>query len=343
MSTGRMGWSMLLGSSLLALSAAGCNDNGRPMSADMLPAGQPTATAGSMAASVAGNTTQTAGSAGTSLAAGASAASAGTSGSVVAGSAAAGSGATAGGSAAGTGGDTAGTTAGASGGGAAGSAGGAGSSVTPMHEDLGKGDGRDVVLMGDSWMSNTLALTGTGGGISPSLRRLSGQPYRNYAVQGVMLLSADLFGPAIPTQWDSAKRAGSDIKTVVMTGGGNDVIQNPGLQADCEMNGEQCKQFRMQIVAALDKLWTQMADDGVEDIIYVRYAASAGSGSMMPPMDPPAPPAICTSGKVRCHSLDTTALVNGELAGDGIHPLASANDRIAQALVDMMAAKGIRR
>jgi hypothetical protein len=96
----------------------------------------------------------------------------------------------------------------------------------PMHADLGKGDGSDVVLIGDSWMSNTLQLEGTGGGISPALIKVSGQRYRNYAVQGVMLLSFSTFGPAIPSQWDAAVRANSKIKTVVMTAGGNDIIQS---------------------------------------------------------------------------------------------------------------------
>ena len=60
-------------------------------------------------------------------------------------------------------------------------------------------------------------------------------------------------------------------------------------------------------------------------------------------MPAPMVPSICLSGKVRCHSLDTTALVNGEIAGDGIHPLFSANDRMAEAIVDMMEAEGMRR
>jgi hypothetical protein len=48
-----------------------------------------------------------------------------------------------------------------------------------MHEDLGKGDGADVVTIGDSWMSNTL---GTGNAIEGALSRLTRQPYRNYGV-----------------------------------------------------------------------------------------------------------------------------------------------------------------
>jgi hypothetical protein len=192
-------------------------------------------------------------------------------------------------------------------------------------------------------MSNTLQIEGTGGGISASLQRLSGKPYRNYAVQGVMLLSADAFGPAIPTQWDQAKRADPDIKTVIMTGAGNDVIQNPGLQTDCMNDGEQCKEFRAKVFAALDKLWSQMADDGVKDIIYVQYAASAGNNMPTNNQSASMPIPACTTGKVRCHSQPTTDLVMDDLAGDGIHPVRAANDRVAKALLDKMKTEGMRR
>jgi hypothetical protein len=32
-----------------------------------------------------------------------------------------------------------------------------------------------------------------------------------------------------------------------------------------------------------------------------------------------------------------------QIAGDGIHPLSSANERVAQAIVDLMAKEGMRR
>jgi len=219
--------------------------------------------------------------------------------------------------------------------------------TTPAtHEDLGMGDGRDVVLLGDSWMSNTLQIEGTGGGIAPSLIQVSGQPYTNYGVQGVMLLMADTFGPAIPTQYESAKQFQPGIKTVVMTGGGNDVIQNPTLQASCMMNGPECKQLGKDIVAALDKLWSEMSDDGVQDVIYIQYskAASSGGSSMTDAGPPPDPPQICLKGPIRCHSVATTDLVTAnDLAADGIHPLVTANQQIAQRVFDLMTKEGMRR
>jgi hypothetical protein len=226
--------------------------------------------------------------------------------------------------------------------GSAGSAGAGGAPATETHEDLGKGDGSDVVELGDSYMSNTLQIEGTGGGIVPSLAQASGQRYRNYAVQGTMLLMDDSFGPAIPTQWDDAVRQNPKIRTVIMTGGGNDIIQSDALKASCMMGGDDCKKLLMDESAAFNTLWTKMAEAGVKDIIHVGYATDTGT------VDPSilgsaTTPEICMSGKIRCHDLDTTALIMKQLAGDGIHPLQGANDRVAKAIVDLMEKEGIRR
>ena len=56
----------------------------------------------------------------------------------------------------------------------------------PPRADLGKGDGTDVINIGDSWM--LLSTTG----IELSLVRLSMQPYREYAVPGTELLNVTI-------------------------------------------------------------------------------------------------------------------------------------------------------
>jgi hypothetical protein len=212
------------------------------------------------------------------------------------------------------------------------------------HADLGKGDGSDVVLLGDSWMSNTLQVEGTGGGISPALIAVAGLPYRNYAVQGVMMLMADTFGAAIPTQYTTAKQINPKILTVVMTGGGNDIIQNPTLQSDCQMGGAMCKQVLDQIGQALNTLWTQMASDGVQDVVFINYASNVGSTAQSLRGDGGVPtPSICSTGKIRCHEVDTTAAVMSQIAADGIHPLQAANQRIATQVYALMTQEGMRR
>jgi hypothetical protein len=217
--------------------------------------------------------------------------------------------------------------------------------AVPARPDLGKGDGRDVVLLGDSWMSNTLQLVGTGGGIAPSLINLTKQGYRNYAVQGVMLLEADLFGPAIPTQWDDAVRENPNIATVVMTAGGNDIIQDSSVSDACASGGPACTKKLADILAALESLWARLSSSGVKDIVHVTYSSAAGSvkdfDKNVADLE-----AACAAvpAPTRCHLVKSTPLVaKSDLAIDGIHPLKSANDRIASTISALMSAAGMRR
>jgi len=232
----------------------------------------------------------------------------------------------------------------ASTGGDAATGGDAGATLPP---DPGKVPARDVVTLGDSWMSNTLNLiSGTGGGLSPSLRRASGQSYPNYAVQGVMLLQRSTFGAAIPTQWDDAVRDNRSIKTVLMTAGGNDIIQDSGLQADCAAGGAECKAKLAEIGAALKTLWGKMAAAGVKDIIHIAYARSAGEGVADADENDKNLAELCAAvpAPTRCRIFKTDTLVGSSgISIDGIHPTRAANDRMAEALYKLMEAEHIAR
>jgi len=224
----------------------------------------------------------------------------------------------------------------ASGAGAAGDAGStveAGTGAEPMPgEDFGKGDGSDVATIGDSWMS-----LGTVG-IQQSLLRVSGQPYRTYGRGGTRLLNEQ-----IPDQYDAAKAAGV-VKTVIMTGGGNDIIQVPGLRADCTAMGEMCAMVVGQILDRITQLWQEMATDGVQDVVYVQYsnpegnnvdfALASGDGLAKRCTEAPSP--------LRCHRVETLDIVMGDIP-DGIHPSAAAYDRIGEAVHALMIERGMRR
>lgn len=216
--------------------------------------------------------------------------------------------------------------------------------------DLGKGDGKDVVVIGDSWMYNTAPFVSalTGGGISPALQSATGQPYRNYAKQGTKMLGTGiLFDPPIPNQWDQAVRADRDIKTVVMTGGGNDVILDEAMKRSCQQGGPECAMILVRVRDALQQLWARMAAGGVQDVVHIVYAKVAGDGvkdidasnaDLQRKCDAvPAP--------MRCHMLYTDSIVasKSDLVADEIHPRAAANTRIAKAVVDLMVQRGMRR
>ena len=201
------------------------------------------------------------------------------------------------------------------------------------REDLGKGDGSDVITIGDSWMS----LVSTG--IQQSLIKASGQPYRTYGRGGTRLLN-----DAIPNQYVAARAANPEIKTVVMTGGGNDIIQVPGLRDDCTAMGMQCAMVVSQILDRLSKLWAQMAEDGVRDVIYVQYSNPEGNNVDFVLPDGDGVPKRCADvpEPLRCHRLETLEIVMGDIP-DGIHPSAVAFDRLGQAVYDLMVAEGTRR
>jgi hypothetical protein len=209
----------------------------------------------------------------------------------------------------------------------------AGSDAAPPGADLGAGDGHDVITIGDSWMS--LLTTG----IQQSLVKVSGQPYRMYGRGGTRLLNE-----AIPGQYVTAKMANPDIKTVVMTGGGNDIIQVPGLRDDCAAQGEMCSMVVGQILERLSTLWAEMATDGVQDVIYVEYSNPEGNNVDFAIPSGDSVPVRCAAvpAPLRCHTLETLDIVMGDIP-DGIHPSAIAYDRIGQAVHDMMIARGMRR
>jgi hypothetical protein len=218
------------------------------------------------------------------------------------------------------------------------------SPVTTERADLGKGNGRDVVTIGDSWMNYFI----TSGGIEGALDRLAGPlgvKYRHYGVAGVEMLAGNLLGQPIPTQFDAAVRQNRDIKTVIMTGGGNDVlISGP---ADCRAGGPQCRAKLVRIKDAIVALWEKMAKAGVQDVIYIGYSEGAGNGAapaeFANAMKNGVGEACLAMTTIRCHVVESTPIVNRRLAGDGIHPAPVASDDLAKAIVKLMADQGIRR
>lgn len=206
----------------------------------------------------------------------------------------------------------------------------AGSMAEVPREDLGMGDGSDVIAIGDSWM--LLGATG----IQLSLVRLSGQPYRTYGVPGTRLLDE-----VIPNQYASAKRANPDIKTVVMTGGGNDLL----LTGAGNDRAEAGPNTRMQIDKVADRLvelWDEMGADGVKDVVYIEYSRGGESEKAIEYATEKIRPLCEAATPARCHWVDSDLYIMKVLL-DGIHPTGDGCDKIAQGVIDMMEQEGMRR
>lgn len=194
-----------------------------------------------------------------------------------------------------------------------------------MPADLGEGDGSDVVTIGDSWMNLFV------GGIEQSLEEISGRDYRNYAVPGTRVLNGQ-----IPSQYDAAVVENDDIKTVVMTGGGNDILFSPCVDDECDDIVE-------EVADALEALLLQMGDDGVEDVIMIGYAYPDDAGKHAS-LDRSRAVAeeFCTPDTMpRCHFLDASTL---DIAlRDGIHPDDAGYDLLGDEVWQLLQEVGARR
>jgi len=212
-----------------------------------------------------------------------------------------------------------------------GSASAAGAAAETPREDLGKGDGSDVIAIGDSWMN--LGATG----IQQSLLRLSMQPYRVAGVPGVRLLDE-----VIPRQYTAAKRANPDIKTVVMTGGGNDILLT-GAGADRSTAGPATRGQIDMIADRLVKLWDEMGADGVKDIVYIEYSRGGGSEAAVNYATEKIKPLCDEFVATRCHWIDADDFLMMMLSLDGIHPTGDGCDKIATGVITLMEKEGMRR
>jgi lysophospholipase L1-like esterase len=219
----------------------------------------------------------------------------------------------------------------------AGEVGAAGAAAPPARADLGKGDGQDVVTIGDSYMRLNNE------GVEPSLDRITSVVYRHHAVMGTQLSSGQ-----IPSQYDDAKAQNPDIKTVVMTGGGNDFLQDFAASSDCPDIGPNCSVVLEAIRETMIEMWAEMAVDGVQDVFLLTY--------------PPTPmtnlgPAFefiyekieqdCATAPLMCHFVNATPAFEGRtrelIRGDNIHPTGEGYDILAKLVWDAMEAAGARR
>lgn len=193
----------------------------------------------------------------------------------------------------------------------------------PPSMDLGQGDGKDVITIGDSYM--LLLVTG----IQVSLERISGRDYRNYAVPGTVI-------DQILQQYATASQADSDIKTVVMTGGGNDILLN-------SCTGEACKPIVDTVSMKMANFLPRLAQGGVEDVILVGYGYPANEGKhwSLEYSREVSKEACKKDSKPRCHFIYDD--LRDELSADGIHPTEAGYDRLGQMVWDLMQAEGMRR
>ncbi len=127
-----------------------------------------------------------------------------------------------------------------------------------------------VVWIGDS----IFALSGEE---ATALTKLSNQTYRTYYVSGAQMDGGTV--RTIPAQYTQAKNADRNIRTVIIDGGGNDVLIGAGTSCNATYpNGtlsQACYNIINKVEAVNNTLWQDMINDGVKNIIDQGYYYSS--------------------------------------------------------------------
>jgi lysophospholipase L1-like esterase len=186
----------------------------------------------------------------------------------------------------------------------------------------------ETIIIGDS----IFALSGV---IRDELERLSPLNFNSYARTGAVM------SQVVRQYWRS--RANGIAKTVIMNGGGNDVLFN---RRSCQSFNRRCINEIEDAVDQGSRLASQMADDGVEHIVFVGYYYTSSFASGLDDAIDYAMsriPSICGSVNIQCEVVDTRDIMAGpgNRSWDGIHPSTRGSVKIARHLWRRMREAGI--
>jgi hypothetical protein len=250
-----------------------------------------------------------------------------------------------GGSAGSTGGSggAGGATGGAGGTGGTGGASGTGGSGGSGGCSKGMTKASQVVWIGDSYPAS-----GNGGiqryteqAAQAAGALAAGATYRRYYAGGTQMANGQ-----IPGQYTQAKSADPDINTVIMTGGGNDIlIGNNTCLSNPPPANLSCVDTVAKAVAAADAMFTQMQADGVKNVIYYFYPRTTilQSGANVDYAFPIVK-AGCDKfrGPLNCYFVDTRPAFEGQnWFADGIHPTDPGQKAIGGLVWDTMVSQCI--
>jgi len=207
-----------------------------------------------------------------------------------------------------------------------------------------------VIVIGDSyinWPSHTFP---------DDIARESGQKWRMQAIGGMSMATGGIGAPLgqyIPSQFDDAIAADPDAHTVLMDGGGNDVLvgwlADPNIE-QCKDTGSsklpRCQQVITDAIAAAEQLMEHMLQAGIRDVVYFFYPHIPEGR----PIGGPHPNEIldfalpqvqdfcegreaATSGALRCHFIDMRPVFVGhdpDWFNTDIHPTSDGSKAMAK-------------
>ena len=130
----------------------------------------------------------------------------------------------------------------------------------------------------------------------------------------------------------------------VMTGGGNDILQDPAILLDCFNVGTACKQQIDKVGVRFKSQLEEAAADGVQDVVIVMYGrgTALGAGPVDYVWQTVKP--LCDNAPVNCIMVNPDKVAGMTMAmRDGIHPTDAGFDQLGNYVYELMQREGMRR
>lgn len=199
-------------------------------------------------------------------------------------------------------------------------------------------DNDQVITIGDS----IFALSGD---LQDYLEGYAGETFRRYTLSGAEL-KGGVIATDVYTQYDIAKSDNPNIDTIVMDGGGNDILI-PAITLfdpyNCKTDWWQwgrlsrsCKNFIDDIYIDAVNLLNNMEADGVDDVIYLGYYYTKNALLWLDSMEEAVDygdmrlAQACSASAVDCQFVDPRSTINdSNIIIDGIHPTSQGSLKLA--------------
>ncbi len=222
-------------------------------------------------------------------------------------------------------------------------AGSAGDGDGPTTCPKGPTKGSSLLLIGDSYIALNDVFV-------PEITRLAkaagalaaDDKYANRSFSGTQMVGGVF---AIPSQYADEKNTDGHVKTVIMTGGGNDILvgRRECITTSAPPENKNCIDTINAATAAAKTLLAKMSSDGVTNVIYFFYPTLPGGGAggkkdlenkTLDYAYPLVKKACDEAAPVKCHFVDTRGLFGDTAADfqDGIHPTAPNTNKIVAAV-----------
>lgn len=206
------------------------------------------------------------------------------------------------------------------------------------NDRVSDADNDQVITIGDS----IFALSGD---LQDYLESYAGETFRQYTLSGAEL-KGGIIATDVYSQYNIAKNDNPNIDTIVMDGGGNDILI-PSIALfdpyNCKTQWYQfgrlssrCKNFIDDIYVDAVNLLNNMDADGVDNVIYLGYYYTKNGLFLLDSMEEAVDygdmrlSQACRNSTVNCQFIDPRSTIrDSNIIIDGIHPTKEGSRKLA--------------